>query len=418
MKTIATLREERKVKIEEMESILAADAYESDKYDALEAEVTEMDARIEKMEALAARKEQLGEPLPVRATYRPQAPEAVKEFSSLDEVVDAVVATADGVVDTRLNDLWRGGRGLKAEQSMGVGAKGGWMIPEVFMPEVLRVDPAATPLAAMARQLPVGSPPDARITMPALDQDGAEPNNQFGGVSVDWIGEGVTKPETDGDIRKVYWEPKEVAAHIKITDMLRDNWSGSGSFYGQLLSGALNYAKDLSFWSGNGVARPNGILNHPSRIDVARNAADTIDYDDICSMKQAQIYRGGSKMWLASQSTMSVLDQIANTNGNLIFKRDSIAEGSPATLEGYPIFWYENSSALGTRGDLALVQLDPYYIIKPGTGPLLAMGLDGNDFINNKHTLKIFQRIDGNSWLTQPYVLANSLQVSPFVFLD
>ena len=420
MYKIAALREERKNLLAKMEECLNSEEFKAEDYDVFESDLKSVELRMEKLEALQARQSELEEATPIAGHTRPVAPEAVKEFSSLDEMVDAVVATSEGVVDPRLNDLFVSTSGkMRGEQSFGVGAKGGFMIPTVFQPTVLRVDPATTPLLSMVNTMPVGNPPDARLEIPALDQDGAAPDNQFGGVSVQWIAEGAAKPETDGDLRKVYLQPKEVAGHIKITDMLQDNWSGAGSFYGTLLSQALAWAKETSLWSGNGVGRPSGILNHASRIDINRNGAGTIDYDDIVTMKSRQIYRGGgTKIWLANQATMPVLDQLANTNGNLIFKRDSIAEGSPATLEGYPIFWYENSSALGVRGDLALVQLDPYYLYKPGTGPLLAMGHSGDDFINNKHTLKIFQRIDGNSWLTQPYTLASGLTVSPFVFLD
>ena len=419
MSKIAALRDERKTKIEELEAALLAEgeAFDADNADMLDKEISALEMRIEKMEELEKRKATLAEPQRTFSAPRVVAPEAAREFSSIDEMVEAVIATADGVVDQRLSDLWNPGR-IRGEQSFGVGAKGGFMIPTQFLPEVMRVDPAATPLLNFVRKIAAGSQPDARIEMPALDQTGASPDNQFGGVTVDWIGEGVTKPETDADLRKVALQPKEVAGHIKITDMLRDNWSGAGSFYGALLGQALNWAKESALWNGNGVARPAGILNQPARIDVNRNNAGTVDYDDVSRMKAAQIYRGGTKFWLVNQGLMPALDQMANVNGNLIFKRDSIAEGSPATLEGYPVYWYENASAVGARGDISLLQVDPYYIVKQGTGPMLAMGLTNDDFVRNKHTIKIFERIDGNGWLTAPYELANGLNVSPFVFLD
>ena len=52
-----------------------------------------------------------------------------------------------------------------------------------------------------ANVIPAGSPPDAGITMPALDQSGTNPGNVFGGMTFSWIEEGGEKPETDAELR-------------------------------------------------------------------------------------------------------------------------------------------------------------------------------------------------------------------------
>ncbi len=55
------------------------------------------------------------------------------------------------------------------------GASGGFAIPPQFRETLLQVTPQQSIVRPRAQVIPAGSPPDAPVTMPALDQTGARP---------------------------------------------------------------------------------------------------------------------------------------------------------------------------------------------------------------------------------------------------
>ena len=307
---------------------------------------------------------------------------------------------------------------IDAEQRMDGGSEGGFAVPTIFRPDFMRVDPAETPLLAMVRNLGPNTPPDAEVSMPALDQSGDAPDNQFGGVKTSWIGEADTKPETEGKIREVKLKPQELAGHIKVTEKLLRNWAGAGAFYTDLLRGALNAAQEAALFSGNGVAKPQGLLGADATIVINRDTADTVKYADLTKMVTKMLMRGGMGTWLITQALMEDILQLKNDNNNLIFIADNAVPGVAGSLMGRPIVWYEYAEARGSLGDITLVQPSPYYLLQPGSGPFIEVGRANDDFLKNKSRIKIFTNVDGQPWLTAPYKLRNGFKVSPFVALD
>ena len=108
--------------------------------------------------------------------------------------------------------------------------------------------------------------------------------------------------------------------------------------------------------------------------------------------------------------------QLQDPNGNYVWQPNAV-EGSPGSLFGYPVFWHQRSKALGTKGDVMLVNSNPYYMVKPGSGPFVSMGYAGDDFVNNKSRIKVFTNVDAKPWLTEPFKQENGHEVSPFVAL-
>jgi hypothetical protein len=131
-----------------------------------------------------------------------------------DQSADEIRTFGDFLQEVR----WGGGSRLKTREvdkegralNMGVGAQGGFLVPEQFDANIRMVDDGAAIIRPRAQVIPAGSPPDAAITIPALDQSGAR--GVYSGVTVDWIAEGDTKPESEPRFREIKLEPQEVAA--------------------------------------------------------------------------------------------------------------------------------------------------------------------------------------------------------------
>jgi len=414
---------ERRAKIlEDLKAILdeadneKRDLTEEDetRYTELEAELGQVDADIKteekrqvRRETLDAREAELARPVnqPPRmaATYRAEDP---KEFQNFGEFVNSALYRHN---DPRLQDLYQ-----SREQSMGDGSKGGFAVPTQFIGNLLSVSPQEAIFRPRATVIPAGSPPDAEVTMPALDQGSDQ--NMYAGIVVEWIGEGATKPETDMNLREVTLKPQEVAAHAIVTDKLLRNWGAASAVLERQFRLALIAAQENAFYNGDGAGKPVGILQSPARIDYNRAVANQIAFADIAGM-YARLRQTMAPVWIASQTTIPQLVNIADAGSNNLWVQNAAA-GLPPSLMGIPVMFHERSVALGTAGDLVLADLS-YYLIKDGSGPFVAAS-EHVYFTRNKTVIKIFTNVDGQSWLNEPIPLEGSTAntVSPFVVLN
>ena len=422
MKTLAELLARRAEIVDELKKILdladtekrAITEDEETRYNALEAEMDQIEADIATREAEGARREKLNtkieelkkvkkQPPKMAATYHAEDP---KEFRNFGEFVFTVVTNP---ADQRLWDLYE-----ERDQSMGVGVKGGFMVPTQFGSGMLSVTPQEAIFRPRCTVIPAGDPPDAEISMPALDQ-GAD-QNMYAGIAMQWIAEGGDKPKTDVNLREVTWKPHEIAGHVVLTDKLLRNWTAASSLIETQFRLAKIGVEDDVFFSGNGVGKPLGLLNSPARIDYARATASAISHADIRGM-YARARMGMSLVWITSQTTIPQLTTIADGAGRYIW-HESAVPGLPPSLFGIPVLFSERAPALGSTGDLSLVDLS-YYYIKDGSGPYIAAS-EHVYFLNNKTVIKFFWNVDGHPWLKEPIPLQGSTAntVSPFVVLN
>lgn len=425
--TLTEMREERATLVSRMREIHdAAEAEERDltaeeqtEFDACDERINQLTAKIDRGERLSGLESHLQEPAPTasrRAITAPADP-AVREFSSFGEFMHAAVYRNN---DPRLEYVEGEPR---AEQSMGDGPSGGFAIPAQFRSEMLEVPTQESIIRSRAQVIPAGSPPDAPITMPALDQTGADSSRVFGGVTVDWIEEGEAKPETDAKIRQITLSPHEAAAHVTLTDKLLRNWQASGPLMQRLLRNAIFQAEDLAFLRGDGVGKPKGLIDSAAAFAVQRATAGEVTVADLHAMVARIIATGGSPVWIANRAVMPKLLALQDTSGGtgtggggaFIWQRD-LSTGVINQLLGFPIIWNQRSPALGSRGDLALVD-GSHYLIKDGSGPFVASS-EHVKFLNNKTVIKIFWNVDGSPWLTEPFKGEDGFETSPFVVLD
>jgi HK97 family phage major capsid protein len=399
-------------------------AEEVAQYDDLEAQVNALNADIDRLERLESTEAHLEQPQPAVASrngpQRSSGPEASLEFESIGEFLATVVRNPN---DQRLANLYDENASVQAEQRMDTGSAGGFAVPTQFRATLMEVGPQEARIRPRATVIQPGTPPDSAITMPALDQSGANPANVYGGVEVNWIGEGAAKPETDATLREIKLEPQEVAGHTVLTDKLLRNWQAASSVIERLLRGAVISAEDFAFLSGDGIAKPLGLINAGASYLVNRESSNQLTRVDINAMTARVLMRGGLPAWLASQSILPQLQSMRNEigsppvgDGALVWNPDLRDNAGNQLLGGYPILWNERSPQLGSKGDLVLADLS-HYLIKDGSGPFVAASPHVK-FTENKTVIKIFWNVDGQPWLTAPFKQEGGYEVSPFVVLD
>jgi HK97 family phage major capsid protein len=390
---------------------------ESAEYAAMKSQVDSLNARISRAEEIATTTSAMnasagsaaGQSVPEPRQHPGHtADETPREFDSLGEFLVTVARRPD---DQRLASMYQE---RSAGQRMDDGPSGGFAVPAQFIESVLRVPGQEGVFRARSRVIPAGSPPDSAVTIPALDQDnGTTGNTVRGGVKVTWIGEGASKPRTDTKLKLITLEPKEVAATMDVTDKLLRNWQAAGSFLEGLMREAVISAEEEAFFSGNGVAKPLGIINAPATLTVARGASG-ITYANLVAMLSKLLIRGGSPVWHLSQSEMPALLTLEDDEGHLIWQPNA-REGLPTTLLGYPLIWNEFSPLADQNASVALCNHD-YYLIKDGSGPFVAAS-EHVKFEENKTVFKVFFNVDGQPWLQSAFKQQKGYEVSPFVIL-
>jgi len=291
------------------------------------------------------------------------------------------------------------------------GVQGGFLVPDRFIDELLKVGPEDAVVRPRARVLPAGFPPDTQVEIPVLDQG---QYGIFGGVEVDWIEEGQLKPASKPKFRLKTLKPNEVAGRIVVTDKLLRNTRVFEPLARDLLRGAVIQAEEMAFLNGTGVGQPTGLIGHASVIQIARQVANQISYLDLTNM-YAQQLMGGRYVWVANQSTLPQLMTIQDPSGQYVWQPNA-REGAPGSIFGYPVVITTSNPQLGNAGDLLLADFR-YYLIKDGSGPFVDALSSGEYYDHNKTVIKITWNVDGNPWPNSPFEY-NGFEVSPFLQLD
>ena len=121
--------------------------------------------------------------------------------------------------------------------------------------------------------------------------------------------------------------------------------------------------------------------------------------------------------FLASLTALPNLMQLSDSSGRLIMVNGDATKGIPATLAGLPLKFTGKLPTIGNEADLILVNPNPYYLVKEGSGPFLAIS-EHVKFTSNKTVFKIVANIDGQPWVKDPLKLEDGeTTVSPYVIL-
>lgn len=428
---LAALRAERASLVAQMRGMIDAaegesrdfTAEEVTAYDGLKAKLDALDARIGRLTGLEAA-EAVGTASAGAVSRHgsvtiPDGPHGKKEFESFGEFLSSVRFNPN---DQRLNYIERAAANGDADGEIGASMRmdndtqGGFMVPVQLRSNIMSVRPQDALVRPRANVIPAGSPPDAGITMPALDQSGANPKNMFGGVEFKWIGEGEEKPETDAKLKSITLTPHEIAGFVTVTDKLLRNWQASGAFVEGLFRDASASAEDFAFQRGTGVHQPLGAINSGAMKFINRATANHVTYGDLLNMVSRFLMRGGqSPVWSMPQSSLVDIATMTDPEGHYIWKPGAV-DGFAGTLLGYPVRWNNRAPQLGAKGDITLVDWSQY-LIKDGSGPFVASS-EHVKFTSNQTVIKFFWNVDGSPWLSAPITEENGWEVSPFVGLD
>ncbi len=311
--------------------------------------------------------------------------------------------------DTKLKEY------MQKTLSMDSDPQGGYLVPEKFLPGILKVASEDGIVRPNATVIPAGSPPDAELNIPTLDQVGGSSEDLFSGVLFQWTDEGGPKPDVEPEFDSIKLAPYEYSASTVLTDKLIRNAPALEAFVKALYSRAQVAYEDRHFLTGTGVGQPLGMLNSPAYIQAARTGAGIVFADILLIL--ARIIPGGKYKWVISRSCLADIVNMVDAGGNSVFVQGDVLKGIPDALMGYPIKWTFRVPALGNTGDISLLDMS-YYLIKDGFGPAFDTSKHVY-FASNKTMLKMFGNVDGQGWITGPMTAEDgATTISPFVGLN
>lgn len=345
-------------------------------------------------------------------------------FATLGNQLQSIVRSAmTGKTDPKLYEVAE--REKRATGlSEAVPADGGFLVQKDFSSELLRNAFQTGILASRVRRIPISGNSNG-LKINALDETSRADGSRWGGIQSFWLGEGGTKTKSKPKFRQMDLTLQKLVGLVYSTDELLEDSVALEAVIRQGFSEEFGFKLDDAIYNGDGVGKPLGFMNANCLVSVAKEtgqAANTILYENIVNMWSRLWPRSqASAVWLAN---VDIFPQLATmslpvgTGGVPAYMPANQAAGRPfQELLGRPLIFVEQSATLGTKGDIALVDLSQYLMIEKG-GIQSAASIHVQ-FLTDETVFRFVLRTDGepvwNSAVT-PFTGTNTL--SPFVVLD
>lgn len=339
-------------------------------------------------------------------------------FKSPREFMKAVMVQGQrGKMDQRLGGLVIGAAAGSDENSGASDPYGGFLIPEGFRPDLLKVQSEGDPTATLTTKIPMESPV---VNIPART-DKNHTTSVSGGLRFHRRAETQTADSSRIQMENVKLEATSLMGKSYATEeLLMDS---PISFIALLEQGFRDElpAKILDEKiRGTGVGQYLGVLNSAAKIAVAKESGQagvTIVGQNVLKMR-SRCYGYGRSIWLANIDTYAQMAglHIAGTNGDVFLFNPSRGEDVPDMLLGRPVFFTEFAETTGTEGDLILADWSQY-LEGEREGMQMAESIHVR-FDNNERAFRVTLRNDGRPWWNAaltPKKGANTL--SPIVTL-
>lgn len=336
------------------------------------------------------------------------------KWNSVGEFVSAL---ASGLHDMR----------FVAAAKSNSGESGGYVVPELFVSDIFDRSLEMEIVRPRARVYPMEL--GGSLSVSGLDLED-HTGGVLGGLAGEWLGQLGAGTNQTPKFRRVTFEPRKLMIFLEASHELDADSPTFDEDLQTQMSKSTAFNLDTAFFTGDGVAKPKGILNADATIAVPKIAsqqADTIVYRNVVDMA-ARLTPGAwnSAVWVASQTTLPQLltlqfQQRLDT-GALIADQAVSApifqingDGTYALL-GRPLLLTEKLPLLGDKGDLLLADFSAY-----GVALRSDMAIEKSfhtGWQRDAVSFRIRIRVDGQPLVKGPTTPVNGQPTSPFIVLE
>lgn len=411
-----------------LEGIVAGDAGYTEEQlkqvDGLQEEYDSLDAQLvaaEKIEAMKAKAASstgrktvaLAPVADSRVSVGKQLNEKFGGFNSTGEFLMAVKRSGQtGEVDKRF---------LQASVAYEkIGEDGGFLVPEEIATAITKK--LENPDESLMARANVTTVSGNNLTLPI---DESQPWNS--GIQAYWMGEGASFTESKATFKQASWRLQKLGALVKTTDELLEDATALESYIKNAAPAAIMHKVNDAILSGNGVAKPQGIISSPFSVTVSKEGsqtADTVNARNVVKMYSRMLPMSRSKaVWLINPAVEDQLRLAVDDDGGFIYMSPGGIGGqlsaSPfGNLLGRPVIPMMGSiPALGDVGDIIFADLSYYYMIrKAGIKSAQSIHLL---FDKEQTAFRFSLRVDGKCPFTSPVTTEyGSFSMSGVVLLE
>lgn len=343
----------------------------------------------------------------------------LKVFSSLGEQLKAIYAfRKNGVKDERLQQVNNAVLG----SNEGTGADGGFALQTDFAGQILESAAEQSPLLNRLDRYTCSSAANAMRWLSADETDVSK--SVFGGVQMYWASEGATVAASKPQFRELKMDLEKMMGFAYCTDEMLTDAAFMTGFFGTAFTLAADRLLTESVISGDGVGKPLGLLNSKAIIAVdkeASQAAGTFLGANAIKMQARAMPRNRDRLvWLMHPDAEELLPYLSIQSGEaakfLWNPEGGLGNFDTQRVLNKPVLFEDSCSALGSKGDINLV--DPMYYI------LLTKGTAKQDwsvhveFLTDQNCFRMVYRCNGAPKIEKPLTIKNSAKTrSPFVTL-
>lgn len=327
--TIIELRNKRAQKLAAAKAFLESnrtpDGFLSTEDDAaytrMETEITALGNEIARMERLEAMDNQLSKPVNTPITEKPAS---VKPDTKTGRKSDAYKSAFWNV--TRHKD--RVTPEMKNALQEGVDTEGGYLVPDEFEQTLVQGLNENTVIRAHAHVITTSS---GLHKIPVVASHG----------SAAWIDEEGAYTESDDVFGQVQLDAHKVGTIIKVSEeLLNDAAFDLESYIRTEFIRRIGDKEEEAFLSGNGTAKPTGILNATGggQVGVTTASATAITADELIDLYYSlkAPYRKNA-VWILNDSTVKAIRKLKDSTGNYLLQ-PALKDGEVSTILGRPYF--------------------------------------------------------------------------------
>lgn len=310
-------------------------------------------------------------------------------------------------------------------KTLETGVQGDFLIPVEYAAGILDFASQSNPFMQMASKYPLKGNSFSLKYYKSKNRTSA---NFYGGVVSYWVEEGNAPTASDMQFGKIDFRLHDLAMLIAATnDMIEDAPEAVSGIINKAFGARLGYDLENVFLNGNGAGQPLGILNSGAKINQAKKtsqAAATIVSENLISMRNRLPNESKKNaVWIyASDAAVAIQNcKIGESTFPAFIPAGALSANQTLdTVLGRPAYESEHlSSALGTSGDIILVDPTQYGVAYKGTFTPSVESSAHLYFDSNKTAFRLVFRIDGQPlWDTYITPAQGSVTKSPIVTLE
>ena len=318
---ITELREKRAKLWNAMEGFL--DTHRTDKgvlsaeddatYAGMEKDLSDLTNEIHRMERRDALAAELAKPVSDPLTEKPQREKGEK------------FGRASDAYKEDFGYLLRGKRMVHNVLSEGVGANGGYLVPEEFERQIIDTLKEENVMRRLCKVISTAS--ERKIPVAATHSTAA------------WTAENAAFTESNPTFSQKTIDAYKLTDLIKVSiELLDDSAFDLESYIAREFAYAFGVAEEQAFCVGTGTGQPTGLFTASGgTVGVTAASSTAVTTDEVISLIYAlkAPYRKNAK-FLMNDATVAALRKLKDTNGSYLWQ-PSVQAGQPDRLLGYEL---------------------------------------------------------------------------------